>query len=56
MPRLNKLDETMSRGAQIIMQVMNRKAELNANLDKERKRGSKEGAFQGFSHTTVSYL
>lgn len=46
----------MSRGAQVIMQILNRKAELNANLDKERKRGSKEGAFQGFSHTTVCWL
>ncbi|VDN57047.1 unnamed protein product [Dracunculus medinensis] len=51
MPRLDKMDDSMIRCAQIIMQIMAKKNELNANLDKERKRGAKEGIFQNFSHT-----
>ncbi|VDM39691.1 unnamed protein product [Toxocara canis] len=50
-PRLDRLDETMIRGAQIVMQVLNKKLDLNASLDKERKRGTKDGVFQNFSHT-----
>ncbi|VDK69730.1 unnamed protein product [Onchocerca ochengi] len=38
MPRLDRLDDTMLRGAQLVMQIMAKKMELNANLDKERKR------------------
>lgn len=53
MPRLDKMDDSMIRCAQIIMQIMAKKNELNANLDKERKRGAKEGIFQNFSHTVV---
>lgn len=41
----------MLRGAQIVMQVMAKKMELNGNLDKERKRGggvtSKDGSGSG---------
>ncbi|VDN01453.1 unnamed protein product [Thelazia callipaeda] len=37
-PRLDRLDDTMLRSAQLVMQIMNKKLELNANLDKERKR------------------
>lgn len=38
MPRLDRLDDTMLRGAQLVMQIMAKKMELNANLDRERKR------------------
>lgn len=38
MPRLDRLDDTMLRGAQLVMQIMAKKMELNANLDKERRR------------------
>lgn len=38
MPRLDHLDDTMLRGAQLVMQIMAKKVELNANLDKERRR------------------
>ncbi|VDK42731.1 unnamed protein product [Anisakis simplex] len=44
-------EEAMTRGAQIVMQILNKKLELNANLDKERKRATKDGVFQNFSHT-----
>lgn len=54
MPRLDRLEDTMIRGAQIVMQVLSKKFDLNANLDKERKRASKDGVFQNFSHTVVS--
>ncbi|VDN32485.1 unnamed protein product [Gongylonema pulchrum] len=47
MPRLDRLDDTMLRGAQIVMQVMAKKMELNANLDRERKRGASGSAKDG---------
>uniref|UniRef100_A0A915CBV2 Mediator complex subunit Med12 domain-containing protein n=2 Tax=Parascaris univalens TaxID=6257 RepID=A0A915CBV2_PARUN len=50
-PRLDRLEDTMIRGAQIVMQVLSKKFDLNANLDKERKRTTKDGVFQNFSHT-----